>query len=220
MSWIYVQELEVLALRSGLGEEPSPIVKKTDSAKLFFCRECHSLALTWHPFGTTCELCEAGSSSARLTSSPVGFRVSHTAQLLEAETKKTLCSKSLSVSCEKFAQPSFSPRTSEIRQSERPATNSSKSATGSNTPQIQLPKWVRLILGDDTGPLPRPTAKANQHCISMRKWPSSRRYQKIFGTTKNPKVSEWLMGYPLGWSDPESWAMRWFQSKRGKRSAS
>src|SRR6266850_4062773 len=34
----------------------------------------------------------------------------------------------------------------------------------------------------------------------------------------NPTWVEWLMGYPLGWTVLEDWAMRWFQSRRGKRS--
>ena len=34
----------------------------------------------------------------------------------------------------------------------------------------------------------------------------------------NPVWIEWLMGYPLQWTDLDHWAMQWFQCKRKKRS--
>ena len=34
----------------------------------------------------------------------------------------------------------------------------------------------------------------------------------------NPDFARWLMGYPLGWTVLEDWAMQWFRSKRGRRS--
>lgn len=41
--------------------------------------------------------------------------------------------------------------------------------------------------------------------------------EKIGGQL-NPTWVEWLMGYPLGWTELEDWAMQWFRSRREKRS--
>lgn len=38
------------------------------------------------------------------------------------------------------------------------------------------------------------------------------------GGSLNPTWAEWFMGYPLGWTELESWATRWFRSKRERRS--
>jgi site-specific DNA-cytosine methylase len=38
------------------------------------------------------------------------------------------------------------------------------------------------------------------------------------GGQLNPTWVEWLMGYPLGWTELEDWAMQWFRSKRKSRS--
>ncbi len=39
------------------------------------------------------------------------------------------------------------------------------------------------------------------------------------GGTLNPTWVEWLMGYPLGWTVLEDWAMQWYRPKRAKPSA-
>lgn len=38
------------------------------------------------------------------------------------------------------------------------------------------------------------------------------------GGLLNPQWVEWLMGYPIGWTELKDWAMQWFRSKRVKRS--
>lgn len=64
----------------------------------------------------------------------------------------------------------------------------------------QLPGWVLLSLGPDTGPLPAPTAKANQWAASMRKWATCRRLQHVFPFGAHPRIWEWMMAWPLGWT--------------------
>lgn len=47
-----------------------------------------------------------------------------------------------------------------------------------------------------------PTTKANFTCRSMQKWPGCRRYVEAFGgLTITPEQFEFLMGYPVGWTD-------------------
>ena len=42
----------------------------------------------------------------------------------------------------------------------------------------------------------------------------------VIGGQLNPTWVEWLMGYQLGWTELNAWAMQWFRPKRAKRSRS
>ncbi len=64
--------------------------------------------------------------------------------------------------------------------------------------QLQQGRQLREVAG---GPLHTPTTKANFTAHSMQKWPSCRRYVKIFGAGRIlPEQFEFLMGYPIGWT--------------------
>jgi hypothetical protein len=53
-----------------------------------------------------------------------------------------------------------------------------------------------------TGWLPAPTATANVDCESMQKWPGHRLWRATFGARAlGPTLWEWMMGWPIGWSD-------------------
>ena len=43
------------------------------------------------------------------------------------------------------------------------------------------------------------------------------RYGYPTGGKLNPPWVEWLMGYPIGWTELKPWATQWFRSKREKR---
>lgn len=219
MAWIFLAESADSVSHSSHGSGPSPIVNETDTLKAFYCHGCETVHLIEPLSGTTSQHCME-SGSQKLTSSSAASLVSHTAAPLEEETDTTRSKRILLESFSRSRQLSFSPRMLGKTQSKIFANHSKKSDTKLRRSQIRLPTWVRHLLGDDTGPLPRPTAKANQHSPSMRKWPSCRRYQKIFGETLNPKAYEYLMGLPIGWTELDASATQWFQSKRVKRSKS
>jgi len=65
----------------------------------------------------------------------------------------------------------------------------------------RLPPWAHRILGPDCGSLATPTAKANQLAPYMMKWPGCRRLRALFGPKLEPRIYEWLMGFPIGWTD-------------------
>jgi len=68
---------------------------------------------------------------------------------------------------------------------------------------------VNLVLpfaGREYTWLPRPTATANQLAPSMRKHPSCKNLQNLVGRIggmPHPQLWEWLMGFPIGWTDLE-----------------
>ena len=54
------------------------------------------------------------------------------------------------------------------------------------------------------GPLHTPTRTANFTAPSMQKWPSCSRYADIFGERSlSAPLFEFLMGFPIGWTDVE-----------------
>lgn len=65
------------------------------------------------------------------------------------------------------------------------------------------PTWVPHINGDDGGSwLPTPTETANFDSPSMRKqWPGHQRLHLWTGGLTTATHIEFLMGWPLGWSD-------------------
>lgn len=70
-----------------------------------------------------------------------------------------------------------------------------------NTSLPMLPAWVRRILGEDIGLLHTPTTKANQCATSMQKWPCCRRLTAACGGKLHPEFHEWMMGWPIGFTD-------------------
>jgi hypothetical protein len=64
------------------------------------------------------------------------------------------------------------------------------------------PAWVPAITESDIGWLPTPTTRNNQSSPSMMKWPAYVRLAKLFGARRPSLVFwEWMMGWPIGWTD-------------------
>jgi hypothetical protein len=49
--------------------------------------------------------------------------------------------------------------------------------------------------------LPTPTAKGNTLSPSMQKWKAHQLLADQAGGSLNPQWVEWLMGWPIGWTD-------------------
>ena len=106
--------------------------------------------------------------------------------------------------------------------------------------RLPPPRWVRDILGSESGYSPTPTETANATCPSMQKWAGHKRLRMvmeylptptassygsnqggaagrvgkkrkslagILGGPENPEFREWLMGFPIGWTDLRPLAM-------------
>ena len=69
---------------------------------------------------------------------------------------------------------------------------------------------IRIVVG---GALPTPTTKANAYAPSMKKHVACRRWMLMFGGGKiRPWNFEWMMDFPIGWTDLGPLAMHKFQS--------
>lgn len=60
--------------------------------------------------------------------------------------------------------------------------------------------WVQTTFGPGIGYLHTPTTKANYCAASMQKWPACRAWVQVFGKV-TPQAHEYLMGWPIGWTD-------------------
>jgi len=59
---------------------------------------------------------------------------------------------------------------------------------------------------------PTPTATANQLSPSMQKWAAHQVFEEQVGGSLNPMWVEWLMGWPIGWTDLKPLGMDKFHS--------
>src|SRR5690606_10230717 len=82
----------------------------------------------------------------------------------------------------------------------RRQTTSKRWVTKPDVYPLERRTWVRIMFGHDIGYLHTPTTKANYCADSMQKWPSARAFKTVFGRP-NPTIHEWMMGWPIGWSD-------------------
>ena len=75
----------------------------------------------------------------------------------------------------------------------------------------QRKTWVLTTFGKDFGYLHTPTTMANYCAPSMQKHAGCRTWKQVFGKV-TPNHQEWLMGWPLGWTDLKPLEMDSFQS--------
>jgi hypothetical protein len=92
------------------------------------------------------------------------------------------------------------PKTSAELQSTKRLTTLRRWVTFPDVLKFQRKTWVLITFGHDVGYLHTPTTMANYTAPSMQKWPSCRSWVRVFGKVI-PENSEWLMGWPLGWTD-------------------
>ncbi len=105
----------------------------------------------------------------------------------------------------------FLQRTLQQKQLTRRATTSKRWVTKPEQLPLARKTWVQTTFGNDLGYLHTPTTKANYCADSMQKWPCGRNFKTAFGKA-SPTNHEWLMGWPIGWSDLKELETAKFQS--------
>jgi len=157
---------------------------------------------TFHrsPFGTMFVPLTESLGGELLTWFRADFLVNHSALLhTDAPLLKTSglkCDELLA----KFSPPSCSLKTYLIRQLEKPLRTAKNLAIELKLLGYQRKTWVQTIFGNDIGYLHTPTCAMNYAAASMQKHPNCRIFVQVFGKP-NPTNQEWLMGWPIGWTD-------------------
>ena len=140
-----------------------------------------------------------------LTPSAEVSHANRSAQRLEVVGEHSISGLKCAGSSQNSGHPSLSPKTSKsFPSSGHPGSlkTSDIAQSGYVLEQMTQGRTIREIVG---GPLHTPTTKANFTAPSMQKWPCCRRYVQAFGGRKiTPEQFEFLMGYPIGWTDLSS----------------
>lgn len=140
-----------------------------------------------------------------------GSRASHTARQLPEKTLQMISGRKCDGSWQMSLPGTYLPRTSkDVRLMRRPTTLSRWVTKPSALP-LERKTWVRTTFGNDIGFLHAPTATANYAAPSMQKWPSAQAFVRVFGKP-TPTNHEWLMGWPLGWTDLQPLEMDKYRS--------
>lgn len=218
MAWIFLQELEGSRSRSEKSPDQLPIVRLSRKFKPFLCRECQRMNYIPRRSGMTSEPYLSMCCRKQLISSTGDSRANLGVVLREGETRQTACIRNLRELLTNASPPFYSLKIQ--RRKRFGHWPISYRVTRPRFSSLMLPPWALRTLGDDLGYLATPTRTANQLSPAMSKWPGCRRMQKLFGHTIRPTVFEWLMGYRLGWTRLEPWAMQWLRSTLEQRSIS
>ena len=159
---------------------------------------------TWSrfPSGMTCEPLTEADGEAVLTSFLGAFPAKRSAARLEGViTRPTYGPKCLGLS-EKAQLQLPLPRMSQSELFRKPQTIYEQLDTKPQPFPFPRLTWVLTTFGIGTGLLHTPTTQANYSAASMQKWGCCRSYVKAFGKA-HPEADEYLMGWPIGWSDIE-----------------
>jgi hypothetical protein len=62
-----------------------------------------------------------------------------------------------------------------------------------------------------------PTPMARDWKGSVERNRNSKNLPDLVAGQLSPMWTEWLMGYPIGWTESAPWAMQWFLNKQEKR---
>ena len=238
MSWHYLREPGAESLvECCTGGEPLPPLKSRTIHAEFYCNGKLTESYLDSLSGTMCEPSMESRGVERSTSSAADFPVKTSAQLEKAQESKASAAgfgkkwRELSV---KYDRHTCSWKTHRCLFQEVLPWSS-----------VTLPKWgmmrngvlyrhrtlERPISGTESGLLPTPSAsdykgtfrlkRCNERaCESPRgvRLPEelARRHQVDLGTHLNPDFVEWLMGWPIGWTDLKPLAtdkfLRWRQA--------
>lgn len=135
-----------------------------------------------------------------LTSFLVGFLAKRTQAQQQEKTSLMICGRKCGESWQMSLPGTYLPRTSAAKQSTQQRMNLSRWVIKSDALCFQRRTWVQITYGQGIGYLHTPTCTANYAAPSMQKWPACLEFVRVFGR-HSPTNHEWLMGWPIGWTD-------------------
>lgn len=201
MSWHYSQALEAaFSEASSLDGELSAPLNATGTGGLAFSHARMTARSSPSPSGMTSPPSTGSRGADVLTWCLAAFPARRIPQRLEAATRLMISGRKCGESWQRSLPGTYSRRTSHVWPSTRQQTTLQRWATKPAACPFPRLTWVRTTFGPDIGCVHTPTTKANYTARSMQKWPSCRAFVRAFGHI-SPEVHEWLMAWPIGWSD-------------------
>ena len=124
----------------------------------------------------------------------------HSAPLRQEGTTPTIFGLKCDESWQMSLPGTYLPKTSVEKLSTKQQTTSRRWVIKSDALSYPRKTWVQTTFGDGVGYLHTPTCTANYAAPSMQKWPACREFVRVFGRP-SPTNHEWMMGWPIGWTD-------------------
>jgi hypothetical protein len=152
------------------------------------------------PFGTMYVPSMDCSGAALLTWFLEGFHVRHIPPQLEAGIMQTISGRKCGGSWQMSLPGTFLRRTSYQKPSTQLATILKRWVIKQKPLPLERKTWVLTTFGPEVGYLHTPTTMANYCAPSMQKHSCARAFVTVFGKV-TPESHEWLMGWPIGWTD-------------------
>lgn len=207
MSWLFSRALvEEYSRQPYSGIEQSARLNLTHSAEAFCWRDKTMEACQLSRYGMTSAHLMGAHGEDLLDWYRAASRANSQAAPLEDVIPPSTSGRTCCGSYRKSGRDSSLPKTSDCHcsPSDKPATTSSASATGCAGPYKSLPPTAGPRTSAHAfGCLATPTATANQLAPSMAKHPGCRNLQAMVETTglTLPTLYEWMMGWPIGWTE-------------------
>lgn len=200
MSWLFSLALaeEFSLVASSVGER-SARLSGTSSPQASLPQD-RTMGTSRHsPYGATFAPLTVGRGAELLMWYLAGFRVKPIPLRLREETLRTISGRKCGGWWQMSLQGTYLPRTSNDARSIGRPTTSKRWVTPSSVYRCPRQTWVLTTFGPGIGYLHTPTRTANYCAPSMQKHACARAFRAVFGRP-SPSAHEWLMGWPMGWT--------------------
>lgn len=202
MSWLFSRALvEACLPPSRLDSAPSALLSlmNTADAFLYNAKTMATCSLGFR-YGMTFAPLTQSHGAATLISSLEAFLAKHLAKQQQATTPQMIFGRRCAGSWQMSLPGTSLPKTSaKLPLTKRQMTLSRWVIKPKQFPLVRQ-TWVQTTFGPGIGYLHTPTTKANYCAASMQKWPACRAWVQVFGKV-TPEAHEYLMGWPIGWTD-------------------
>lgn len=202
MSWHFSQALaEAYWAARSLGGKQSVPLKSTGTDGAYSWHDKTTARCRYSQFGTT-----SGHSTALNGADVLMWYLAVSParpipRQLEAVTRRMIFGRKCGESWQRQLPGTYLQRTLHARPSTRLPTTWTRWVTRPDAFPFPRQTWVVITFGSGIGFVHTPTETANLTAPSMlKKWPSCRAFLRVFGPP-SPESFEYLMGWPIGWSD-------------------
>ena len=211
MSWLFSRALvEEYSAASSSDGAPSAPLSGTTAPQAYLPPDKMTGFSRRSRFGMTFAPLTADRGEALLTSYLAGFPVKPIPQRRLDKIQRTIFGRRCGESWQMSLPGTYLPKTSAELQLTKRETTANRWVTKPKRFPLARKTWVLTTFGKDFGYLHTPTTMANFLAKSMQKHAVCRAWKTAFGKI-TPNHYEWLMGWPLGWTDLEPLEMDKFQ---------
>lgn len=211
MSWLYSQALaEDYLPQASLDTARSAQSNGTPMPQVFLSLDKMTALSRPSRYGMTCAPLTDDHGATLLTSFLVAFPAKPIPPQLRVATLQTISGRRCGGSWQMSLPGTYSPRTSVSERSTAQQMTAKRWVTKPDAFPLARKTWVETTFGSGIGYLHTPTCTANYAAPSMQKWPCAQAFTRVFGSP-SPTNHEWLMGWPIGWSELSPLATGRFQ---------